>query len=590
MFSIQEVRQIAQEVVKATCSILEDVKVVLVDQYGNYMAMDDSYVMMKGTSEWKPYIDEICRRKEVIIIDNPGENELCRGCMNYMNCPQTLEISVPFNIDELFIGYISIVTFSEYKKEKYLERSDKIVGYLEAMVALMTSAAKERAEKIKSLRLSLELQAALNAVDYCIVDCDKQGCIRYINDAFVNLTGLSREIVGQQITDIIDSKVLLQLKNKQKDLDEQELPLLINNKLYRVLLKVKTVISSNEVCIGQVYSFRSVHEVRKVLDDRGGLHVHGSNMVIGKSPEMKQLKKKIENIALSSSTILIKGETGTGKELVARAIHGLSERKDGPFVTINCAAIPENLLESELFGYEDGAFTGGRKGGKAGLFEIANEGTLFLDEIGDMPLHLQVKLLRVLQEKEIMRIGGTVPMDLDIRLISATHQNLEELMSQGMFRTDLYYRLNIFPIHIPPLRERLMDLSEYLNYFIGKYNKVLGKQVKGFSEAYLHALLSYPWPGNIRELENSIEYGINVETSSELTPNSLCPSLIKYHVNKQDKKNLKQSMEAFEKQLLLEHLSLFQNEKNAIEKAAVSLGLSRASMYRKVKAYGITPM
>lgn len=587
MFSIQEVRQIAKEIVKATCSILEDVKVVIVDQYGNYMAMDESYVMIKGTSEWKPYIDELNRRKEVVIIDNPGENELCRGCENFGNCPQTLEISVPFNIDESFIGYISIVTFSEHKKDVYLKRSQQIVEYLQGMIALMTGAAKERFEKLKSQRMFKELQATLNAVDYSIVDCDDKGSIRCINNAFSKLTSLDNKIVGKPILEFIHSKTIEQVILKQEDLDEQEIPIIIDNKLYRVLLKVKTIVDQNK-SLGQVFSFRKVEDVRKVLDDRGLLNVDESmSMIIGKSPEMLELKKNIESIAISSSTILIKGETGTGKELVARAIHSLSERRNGPFVTINCAAIPENLLESELFGYEDGAFTGGRKGGKPGLFEIANEGTLFLDEIGDMPIHLQVKLLRVLQEKEIMRIGGSLPMSLDIRLISATHQNLEELMEANLFRRDLFYRLNIIPINIPALRNRLIDLKEYVEYFICKYNQKLNKEITGYTSEYFEALNKYPWPGNIRELENTIEYGINIESEELLTLGSLLPSIKRHQSDDMTTKTLKEHLAGYEIKVINTILDKYRNEQNAVEKAASELGMSRASLYRRVKEYDL---
>lgn len=586
MFSVEEIKLIAKEIVTATCSVLEDVKVVIVDKFGNYMAMDDTYVMMKGTSEWSPYIDEINRRKEVVIIDNPGENDLCRGCNNYGNCPQTLEISVPFNVGNIFVGYISIVTFSQHKKEVYLERSDQIVNYLNSMINLMSGAARERAERLKSQNMSKELQATINAVDYSIVDCDSKGIIRYINEAFIHTTGIDNSLVGKRLTDIVNSKVIESVIKKQIDLDEQEVPLILNGKLFRALMKVKMVRDASAKNIGQVFSFRKVDDVRKVIDDRTILDLdHSMSMIIGETPQMIKLKRNIENIASSTSTVLIKGETGTGKELVARAIHKISNRSTGPFVTINCAAIPENLLESELFGYEDGAFTGGRKGGKAGLFEIANEGTIFLDEIGDMPIHLQVKLLRVLQEKEIMRIGGTIPMDLDIRLISATHQDLEELMEAKLFRADLFYRLNIIPINIPALRNRINDLKEFVNYFIAEYNKKLNKNILGYSDEFFDSLKNYPWPGNVRELENTIEYAINIEQDPYLSLDSLLPKLKKHHLKKGEVVTLKEHLLDHEKQVVEETLMRYRNEQNSVEKAAQELGLSRASLYRRIKSY-----
>lgn len=235
---------------------------------------------------------------------------------------------------------------------------------------------------------------------------------------------------------------------------------------------------------------------------------HGLNDLRGDSPAMQSTRHSIELFAKSPATVLIQGETGTGKELAAQAIHRESQRARQPFVAINCGAVAESLLESELFGYEEGAFTGSRRGGRAGLFEAAHRGTLFLDEIGEMPLQLQTRLLRVLEEREVVRVGGTRPIPVNVRIISATHCDLDQRVKDGRFRADLFYRLNVYPVAIPPLRERVLDIPPLVNAMIEKFNAMHDKRVAGITDKAMNALKAYQWPGNVRELENMIERGI----------------------------------------------------------------------------------
>jgi DNA-binding NtrC family response regulator len=244
--------------------------------------------------------------------------------------------------------------------------------------------------------------------------------------------------------------------------------------------------------------------------------------IVGKSPKMKEVFELIQTTANARSTVLITGESGTGKELVARAIHHISERQDKPFVTLNCAALPENLVEAELFGYEKGAFTGAVRQHK-GRFEAADGGTLLLDEISEMPRGLQAKLLRVLQEKQFERIGSTISIDVDVRVIATSNRNLKETIQQGKFREDLFYRLNVIPIAIVPLRERTEDIPLLISHFIEKYNNENGKSVKGVDESVLRLFMKYHWPGNVRELENYIERAV-VISSSDMLARSDFPS------------------------------------------------------------------
>ncbi|MGH2708620.1 MAG: sigma-54 interaction domain-containing protein, partial [Actinomycetota bacterium] len=241
----------------------------------------------------------------------------------------------------------------------------------------------------------------------------------------------------------------------------------------------------------------------------------GFEEIVGRSPVLQRVLRQVEQVAPTDTTVLITGETGTGKELIARAIHNLSARKDRPMVTVNCGAISAGLVESELFGHEKGAFTGA-VGRKVGRFELATGGTIFLDEIGDLSLDLQVKLLRVLQEGELERVGGTRTIEVDVRVIAATHKNLEAAVEEGNFRADLFYRLNVFPIRTPALRERREDIPALVRYFVMKYASKMGKRIDTVPKSALDTLTGYAWPGNIRELANILERSVIISQGSTL--------------------------------------------------------------------------
>ena len=258
-----------------------------------------------------------------------------------------------------------------------------------------------------------------------------------------------------------------------------------------------------------------LHELKKSRKFAGkilsGQATYTFEQVIGKNEKFMKIVAYAKKIADSKSTVLITGESGTGKEVFAQAIHNYSIRKDEPFIAVNCGAIPRTLIESELFGYEDGAFTGAKKGGNAGKFEIAEGGTIFLDEIGEMPIDMQIKLLRVIEAGVITRIGSSIEIPIDVRIIAATNKNLKNEVENGNFRKDLYYRLNVLPIYLPPLRERREDIPEFINYYMEKTAEKLNKQAINISEEYMKYLIDYDWPGNVRELENVIELIINSE-------------------------------------------------------------------------------
>jgi len=313
--------------------------------------------------------------------------------------------------------------------------------------------------------------------------------------------------------------------------------------------------------------------------------------ILGSSNRMIEIFETIKRVAPTTTTILITGETGTGKELIARAIHRNSPRKNNPFIKINCAAIPENLMESELFGYEKGAFTGAATK-KQGRFELAHKGTLFLDEVGELPKDMQVKLLRVIQEQEFERVGGLQTIKVDVRLITATNRNLLQDVKDGRFREDLYYRLNVIPAHLPPLRERKEDIPVLTDFFIEKFNKKLDRSVKYIDEKVMHLFIQYKWPGNIRELENLIERMILMARDDTITFADL-PSELKTAMEsdssdpsgilqKPFKDFMKTHMEAIEKQMII---GVLEERGNNVTRAAQQLGLSRKGLQLKMMKY-----
>lgn len=300
--------------------------------------------------------------------------------------------------------------------------------------------------------------------------------------------------------------------------------------------------------------------------------------LIGASPAFTKVLEIIERVAPLISTVLITGESGTGKELVARAIHRKSPRTNNKFIPVNCGAIPENLVESELFGYMKGAFTGASRD-KSGLFKAAEGGTIFLDEVVSIPLNLQVKLLRAIEQKEILPVGGTQPEIVDVRIVAATNKNLAEEVQKGYFREDLYYRLNVIDILIPPLRERVDDIPELVNHFLRIYNAQLSKKIHGVDEAVLQSFVSYAWKGNVRELENVIERAMIMCDGNMLRPEHFPPTLTQKVFPEEMQSGLKGSVRKFERDTILKALEVAGHDKN---KAAGLLGMSLSSLYRKM--------
>lgn len=433
---------------------------------------------------------------------------------------------------------------------------------------------------------------------------DNNGTVISVNKAFVKMTGITEEeIIGQSVKLLVEKRIvtkpvsLIVLEKRKKisivtNINNQKIVATANpifneiGEVVQVLTVLRDVTNLLKLQEQLEYSEKLTKKYIGELDYLRKRDADQSRL-LGNSSSIRQVKEVINQVAQTDVAVLITGETGVGKEIVANEIQKNSTRKDSPYIKVNCAAIPDTLLESELFGYEKGAFTGAKNKEKLGLFEIANSGTILLDEIGDMSIKLQSKLLRVLQEKEIMRLGGTKPIKLDIRLIAATNQKLEEQVENGLFRQDLYYRLNVVPIRLPPLRARLEDIPLLVNYFLHKYNEKYKKN-KYVDPSAIEIMQQYDWPGNVRELEHIVERFVVIVTDPEIRSDHI----IKIIDNKKlssvyfDKSNLtlKEAVRIVERQMIQSALKTY----GSTHKAARALGVSQPTVLRKARELGVT--
>lgn len=425
---------------------------------------------------------------------------------------------------------------------------------------------------------------------------DLDGRIFYANDAVEKISGQPlSNIVNHTIKNMLDGGVLKESTSRVLNKN----PLTIYQKIRNgkdVFITSKPVYDDHGEIICYVANYRNLTSLNHMFEEHlkhtslnyEELERLRSNMtktegLVSRSPIMKSVKQMIEKIAKTDATVLIQGESGTGKEVVAKNLHTLSERKSNAYIQINCGAIPESLIESELFGHEKGAFTGATTS-KAGLLEIANDGTVLLDEIGEMPLHLQVKLLRAIQTNEITRVGGTAKKQLNVRYIAATNKDLKQLVREGKFREDLYYRLNVVQIKVPPLRERKEDIDILFQHFLQKFNRKYNKELQ-ISTGALSLLKEYNWPGNVRQLENVVEQLTILVENPIITEKNLPFEINKQSVQHDDIAitSLKEAVEEAEKAVIEKALS----EHSSIRKAAKALNVSHATLLRKINRYNM---
>lgn len=516
-----------------------------------------------------------------LFIENPGRHLLCRECLRRDSCDEQAELCTPIILQGEIIGVIGLICFDKQQKERLIADLDTYQDFVVQIADFISAKAYEKMETRRAQQMVNLLNQVMSQVDKGILILDDENRIQHANTgAFKQLNihqGFSERISIEPTGDSL--------------LDSEEYKVTIDGRVFYVigeLIPVKPRLADYVT----ILMFNDIKKVKSGIYNLTNQNSHlGIDNIVGETPKMKELKSQIAKISHSNSTVLITGESGTGKEMVARAIHSESERKNNPMVSINCGAIPDTLLESELFGYVKGAFTGADPRGKIGKFELANKGIIFLDEVGDMPLYLQVKLLRVLQERKISRIGSNQLIDIDVRVIAATNRNLLELIRENKFREDLYYRLNVIPINVPPLRERREDIEKIIQNLISKYCKLFNKKIDSVDEETIDLLIRYPWPGNVRELENTVEFMINMsDVMGKLTTAMLPQNILSFYhegpsqiVSDYEMMPLKE----WEKQHILKTLQVCGEDTAGKRLAAKQLGISLATLYRKLEEYSL---
>ena len=541
--------------------------------------MDSSFIRIAGTGNLKEKVglnmkDEshiyhhVLKNKKTTIILEPREEKHCFYCQKKELCKEELEISTPIIYQEEVIGVIGLICFEKNKKYDFIEKKDLYIEFLEQISKFISYKVYVYFSNLQLKRDNEILSNIINRVQDIIILTNRKNQIELINKK------------GKSILGDITNKEKLILKTSSNFLNQKEFSFLYSGKEITAIGDIFTFsLENSKELTKTLFVFKEISEFKNYL-----LSFHGnSSIILLESPQMQNIYSQVSKVAKNNTSVLITGESGTGKEIIAKQIHDLSSYSDGAFIIVNCSAIPESLLESELFGYTKGAFTGADPKGKIGFFEKANNGTIFLDEIGEMPLQIQVKILRVLQDKKITPIGSRTEKQINVRIIAATNKNLEEEVEKRAFRQDLFYRLSVFPIDIPPLRERKKDIKILVEFFIKKYYISFQKEQKEISaEVYQH-FLEYSWPGNIRELKNTIEYCMNMVEEDEKTIDlkHLPPKFLE---NK-EKTNQIKTLNELEKEAILNLIKIYGNSSESKKIIAKLLGIGIATLYRKLKFY-----
>lgn len=495
------------------------------------------------------------------VVTQSRFDPLCEGCDSKENCREKAFLGTPVILQDRCVGVISLIAVTHEQQEHISDNLREFSDYVRHISTIFVSKLLE---------------------DQGVLVVDDESRVQFVNQTALKTLGVvQNNIIGKPI--------------RFRPLTFE------SNFTHGHMQHIVSWDDKSELIIGQLHNiqgrqlflmaFHQSHTSFSVANAPDEPHIE---QLVGECRVMRQLKRLISRIAPSPSSVMVVGESGTGKEVVARAIHKLSGRRNKPFIAINCAAIPEQLLESELFGYVKGAFTGASANGKTGLIQAANTGTLFLDEIGDMPLMLQAKLLRAIEAREILPIGASSPIQVDIRIISATNQNLAQFIAEGKFREDLFYRLNVIPITLPPLRERQEDIELLVHYFLHLHTRRLGSVYPGIAPDVVEILRKHRWPGNLRELSNLMEYLVNVVPSGEVIDSTLLPpnllnngtteqsdvtEVSEAHLSLDDAGGT--ALEEMEKQMIREALS----RHNSKKQVADELGIGIATLYRKIKKY-----
>ncbi|HCS7294152.1 sigma-54-dependent Fis family transcriptional regulator [Escherichia coli] len=514
------------------------------------------------------------------VVTQSRFDPLCEGCDSKENCREKAFLGTPVILQDRCVGVISLIAVTHEQQEHISDNLREFSDYVRHISTIFVSKLLE--DQGPGDNISKIFATMIDNMDQGVLVVDDDNRIQFVNQTALKTLGVvQNNIIGKPV--------------RFRPLTFE------SNFTHGHMQHIVSWDDKSELIIGQLHNiqgrqlflmaFHQSHTSFSVANAPDEPHIE---QLVGECRVMRQLKRLISRIAPSPSSVMVVGESGTGKEVVARAIHKLSGRRNKPFIAINCAAIPEQLLESELFGYVKGAFTGASANGKTGLIQAANTGTLFLDEIGDMPLMLQAKLLRAIEAREILPIGASSPIQVDIRIISATNQNLARFIAEGKFREDLFYRLNVIPITLPPLRERQEDIELLVHYFLHLHTRRLGSVYPGIAPDVVEILRKHRWPGNLRELSNLMEYLVNVVPSGEVIDSTLLPpnllnngtteqsdvtEVSEAHLSLDDAGGT--ALEEMEKQMIREALS----RHNSKKEVADELGIGIATLYRKIKKY-----
>lgn len=588
MIALKEIQEHVQKTAEILASVL-DMEVIICDTH--------RYLLGDSNPNWIPeskkindmsILTKVMTEGKNITLDSRDKHEGCKVCKNLKACIVHAIVGVPIEYDGKVIGSIGILADTDEAKTKLVEKKDYFLDFIYQMSDLLIGKLREREKNIQLMIMRERLMSIIDSIDSGIIAVDEKGQIIHYNSnifEFINEIHIKKRNVF--IQKIIDKTYIMNLIHHNKSFKNKEITFKCKQSPVYALISGKPIVVENKN-IGAILLIKKMSDVYSEVRDLSIHNIFTSfDEIIGESRQILKVKKQALMIAKSSSTVLIQGESGTGKEVFARAIHSCSNMAEKPFIAINCAAIPDNLLESELFGYEEGAFTGARKGGKIGKFQLADGGTIFLDEIGEMPLHLQVKLLRVLQERCIERIGGSESIPIDVRVIAATNKNLEAMIKTGEFREDLFYRLNVIPLTIPPLRERKEDIELLLNHFLKVYTKMLGKNIKGFTQDAKEILQNYRWKGNVRELQNIVEYAVNMATGEYITLYDVPIRINNENVEEKENNFQILSFDEIMKKHIIAALEHYGKDVVGKTMAASALGICRATLYRKIKEYNI---
>lgn len=505
MAVLEEIRFSVEQLVTAVSDALR-LEIAIFDSNSGLFFGTPVYLKKKGRMVHAPSIRDVIENVS-LLVNKPGEMPSCIGCRFKEHCPSTIEILCCIHAGTEVAGVISFTSFTKEGQRRITDHTPVYLNAITEISNMIGDLLLNKSGDGGAFHLDATLGMALEICGQPLLLTDAHGLIIQYNQMASELFRVC-DIAGTSLWQLFPESVVRRIMDGI-DLFEKKVPMGKNS----VKITTKTVQID-----GQINGFliRLSGELYELETDTGFF-----GNIVGASPQIDAVHRLIKKVADSPTPVLITGETGTGKELVARAIHEQSSRKKYPFVAINCSSIPETLFESELFGYEEGSFTGAKKGGKIGKIEMAQGGTLFLDEVGEMPLSVQPKLLRVLQEYELERVGSNKKVHLDIRIVAATNRPLEEMVKARTFRDDLYYRINVINVVLPPLRVRKGDILPIANSYLERLRNKIKTPLKSFSPEAEELLTAYPWPGNVRELQNVLEYAANLCETDVLMPEDL---------------------------------------------------------------------